>query len=416
MIRTSALLLILWLFTSFTMEESRYHKVPALPGDGVYSLLRRYKLDQYSCNHAQFYDLNHLSENAGLKVGRYYYVPIVLYEFNGKTIRSSIGVDDWDLAKKIETYNDDMLRDGYRPQSFREDRSLWVPYHFLHCPSPDLPAGDPEKAPENQTGEIEAIEASTASTGTNLAVATGGSRRFPIFGKDYEYVPLESTKLTGRVYYIVTGHGGPDPGAMGKKGGNTLCEDEYAYDVGLRLARNLLAHGATAYMIVRDPDDGIRPGQYLDCDYDEVIWGNKSIFQQQKARLNQRADAINELYEKHRKQGVTSQQAIIIHVDSRSRSTQTDLFFYYHPSSNESKALAQTLHGTMSDKYKQHRASGAYHGTVTPRDLHMLRETKPTSVYIELGNIRNSFDQQRIVIESNRQALANWLFEGLKGK
>ena len=103
----------------------------------------------------------------------------------------------------------------------------------------------------------------------------------------------------------------------------------------------------------------------------------------------------------------------MIHVDSRSKRQQTDLFFYYHGSSSSSKSLALQLHKTFKRKYKQHRASGQYYGTVTPRDLHMLRETKPKSVYVELGNIRNSFDQKRIVLESNRRALSKWLFEGL---
>ena len=45
----------------------------------------------------------------------------------------------------------------------------------------------------------------------------------------------------------------------------------------------------------------------------------------------------------------------------------------------------------------------------------MLRETKPTSVYIEMGNIKSEADLQRFLKESNRQALASWLFEGLAG-
>ena len=36
----------------------------------------------------------------------------------------------------------------------------------------------------------------------------------------------------------------------------------------------------------------------------------------------------------------------------------------------------------------------------------------PASVFVELGNIQNSFDQQRIILSDNRQALANWLCEG----
>jgi len=53
---------------------------------------------------------------------------------------------------------------------------------------------------------------------------------FPIFGKDYENIAFKDAKLQGAVFYIVSGHGGPDPGAIGKKSGHTLCEDEYAYD------------------------------------------------------------------------------------------------------------------------------------------------------------------------------------------
>jgi N-acetylmuramoyl-L-alanine amidase len=404
---TAALLLFLTLCTSFSMEKEKYLQVPALPGDGVFSMLRRYHLDEYSCNHQRFYKLNNLDKEDGLKVGRYYYLPIILYNFNGKTIRSSIGIDDWNLAKSIEGYNEGMLADGYQLESFKESKELWVPYHFLHCPKPDI------QTKEEEPEEPAEAEPTGATNVINLATAPAENRRFPIFGKEYEYVPLQSTKLRGKVFYVVTGHGGPDPGAMGSRSGHTLCEDEYAYDVGLRLVRNLVAHGATAYMIVRDPDDGIRSGQLLDCDNDELVWGNKAIYRQQSARLHQRSGAINKLYEKHRRQGIKEQTTIIIHVDSRSKKTQTDLFFYYHPNSTSSKKVALQMQRYFKKKYEAHRASGKYFGTVTPRDLHMLRETKPPSVYIELGNIRNSFDQQRIILESNRQALANWIFESL---
>ncbi|MCB9284218.1 MAG: N-acetylmuramoyl-L-alanine amidase [Lewinellaceae bacterium] len=381
--------------------DPEYHKVPALQGDGVFSLLRRYQLDRYSCNHDEFYRINGLSKKDGLIVGKYYAIPVMLYTYNGKTIRSSIGIDDWNIAKSIEAYNDQMLQEGYQKESFKTSKVLWVPYHLLKCPNPDIPAVDP--IGDEPQGEEAA----------NLANEKGGSRRFPIFGKANEYVPLQSTKLKGKVFYVVSGHGGPDPGAQGTKGSHTLCEDEYAYDVALRLARNLVAHGATTYLIVRDPDDGIRSGQYLDCDTDEVVWGNKAIPYPQKTRLGQRADIINDLYASYQRKGVKDQYTIIVHVDSRSHRQQTDLFFYYQSENEKSKALALELQKKMKQKYEQHRSSGQYFGTVTPRDLFMLRETKTPSVYIELGNIRNAFDQQRIIIESNRQALANWLLEGI---
>lgn len=377
----------------------RYHEAPALDGDGVFSLLRRYELDRYSCNHEQFYKLNKLKRNAPLIVGRYYKLPIEVYRFNGRTIRSTIGIDNYELALRIQHYNETMHRAGLRERDFREDRELWVPWHLLHCPEPDIPSP--------------AVPASSQGERVRASGAPAKGRIFPIFGPKYQYVPLQDTRLRGKVFYVVSGHGGPDPGAIGKRANHTLCEDEYAYDVALRLVRLLVAHGATAYMITRDPDDGIRDAQLLECDTDEVIWGDLPIHRGQKARLFQRSDVINQLYNHHRKQGVTEQMTLVIHVDSRSKKERTDLFFYHHPQSDESKRLAQMLHRTMARKYRRHRANGQYHGTVSARDLHMLREVHTPAVYIELANIRNAWDQRRIVLTDNRQALAKWLCEGL---
>ena len=51
-------------------------------------------------------------------------------------------------------------------------------------------------------------------------------------------------------------------------------------------------------------------------------------------------------------------------------------------------------------------------GTVSARNLYVLANTSPASVFVELGNIQNTFDQRRFVISSNRQALAKWMMEG----
>ena len=99
--------------------------------------------------------------------------------------------------------------------------------------------------------------------GRSYTVPANGSRvgTFPIFGSKYERVERSSDRLAGRIYYIVSGHGGPDPGTVGRYAGRKLPEDEIAYDVSLRLARRLLEEGATVYLIVQDPNDGIRDGR-----------------------------------------------------------------------------------------------------------------------------------------------------------
>ena len=69
---------------------------------------------------------------------------------------------------------------------------------------------------------------------------------------------------------------------------------------------------------------------------------------------------------------------------------------------------------TIDAKYKEHQKNRGYKGVVKARDLYVLRESKPSAVYIELGNITNEFDQKRLLIVDNRQAIANWLFLGVQ--
>lgn len=234
-----------------------------------------------------------------------------------------------------------------------------------------------------------------------------------IFGQKYAKTQIIDRKLKGHVYYVVSGHGGPDPGAMVKKDGVWLCEDEYAYDVSLRLARNLLSHGAKVYMITRDENDGIRDESYLAMDKDEVVWGNKPMPLNQVSRLKQRSDIINKLYDSNRKKGYKTQRSIITHVDSRYESKKIDIFFYFNPNSTEGRSLAKTMYSTIKGQYDKHQNTRGYQGEVKSRDLYVLRETKPPAIFIELGNIGNEFDQKRLLIPNNRQAIANWLCLGI---
>ena len=110
--------------------------------------------------------------------------------------------------------------------------------------------------------------------------------------------------------------------------------------------------------------------------------------------------------------GLKDQRLIAIHVDYSSKSTQTEVLFYHFPGSDSGKRIANNIKKTFSKKYKKYQKNRGYRGTVTGRDLHMLREPKCTSVYVELGNISNQLDQKRFLLASNRQLLAEWLMEG----
>ena len=187
-------------------------------------------------------------------------------------------------------------------------------------------------------------------------------------------------------------------------------EDEYAYDIALRLARNLMQEGAEVRIIIQDAKDGIRDEAYLSNSKRETCMGSP-IPLNQVQRLQQRCDKINALYRKDRKKYKYC-RAIFIHVDSRSKGTQTDVFFYHSNRKAESKRLAKNMKETFESKYDKHQPNRGFSGTVSGRNLYVLAHTTPASVFVELGNIQNTFDQRRLVIPSNRQALAKWLMEG----
>ncbi len=236
-------------------------------------------------------------------------------------------------------------------------------------------------------------------------------KSYPIFGSTYKDVEILNTTLQGHVYYLVSGHGGPDPGAQGSRGGRTLSEDEYAYDTMLRTARGLIAQSATVYIIVRDTD-GIRDLQFLPGDKDETHLGGHSISRNQRTRLQDRVSIINGLYDKHRKTA-RSQQLIEIHVDSRvSKSTQIDVNFYY--GSPNGRSLSSTLQSSFRHEYSLVQPDRHYNGKLVERGgLYMLRNTKPVAVLIELANIQHRGDQVRITKPENRQTLADWIVRGL---
>ena len=137
----------------------------------------------------------------------------------------------------------------------------------------------------------------SAAASSKSAAGKKGAVRERLFGKKLADVKVTSNRLQGACFYVVSGHGGPDPGAIGKIGKVELHEDEYAYDVALRLARNLMQEGAEVRIIIQDAKDGIRDDRYLSNSKRETCMG-EAIPLNQVARLQQRCAKINELYRK----------------------------------------------------------------------------------------------------------------------
>ncbi len=384
-------LVYFFFITGLAAQDDAYLNIEAADGDGMIHLLKPFDLLD-TCSIQQFKEHNNFKTSDGLVKGLEYKIPVLLFPYNGTSVGASIGVKEPETVQFIEQYNLHLLKKGVVDKGYKAGDYLYVPYSALYCPSyfsQVLSITKEEKEPEH-------------------------IQVHPIFGEESKEVTIESDQLKGKVFYLVSGHGGPDPGAIGKYEGAPMCEDEYAYDITLRLAKNLMKHQATVHILIKDLNDGIRDEAILPCDYEEQSINGLKIPRNQVMRLKQRADDVNRLYYKHKKDGVTSQQLLVLHVDSRAVEQRIDMFFYHNKKSKSGKALAEHLHQTINKKYGVHQKNRGYDGNVQTRNLYMLKKTLPTTVYMELGNIRNEKDQRRFVLESNRQAIANWLLEGIK--
>ncbi|MEL6556603.1 MAG: N-acetylmuramoyl-L-alanine amidase [Bacteroidota bacterium] len=366
----ATLFLLLSCFLAIQFGFCQEKTVVAQSGDGIYSLLRKGGINPSSKTVDEFRKLNadKIGKDNRVFIGKSYIIP---FTKQVEEVADTIAVENPVMADSVQL-------DSVQLHDVVEN-----PIDQLIADSTDQ-----SSAPEKQYIYI------------------------PIFGPEHEEVEMVSEQLVGNCYYLISGHGGPDPGALGKYQKKTLGEDEYAYDVVLRLARRLLSHGATVYVIVRDPDDGIRGERILELDKDEVAYPDKVIPRSPKMRLRQRTDIVNKLFQKN-KAKYRHQRLIITHVDSRSEGKNIDVFFYHDQGSKAGKALALQLQKTFEEKYAKFQPNRTYHGSVSGRELYVLKNTYPGAVFIELGNIRNKADQRRFVIKENREALANWICAGL---
>ncbi len=115
---------------------------------------------------------------------------------------------------------------------------------------------------ENQPSALYWESASaTASTDYKRARQILGS-----FDNDIAAMRRESTLLRGWHVVIDPGHGGLDPGAIvsvpdGNGNPLVITEDEYAYDIALRLYRALTLNGASVSLTILAPDHHVRNGE-----------------------------------------------------------------------------------------------------------------------------------------------------------
>ena len=162
---------------------AQQQKVQAKRGEGVTLLLQRYNLSP-KLYEAEFRKLNKgkFTADGGLKMGVTYLLP-------SKTEQSQRPVEKAPAKEKESTKKEQ-----------------------VQAPKGKTASGGKESSKKEQDQRPkEKLSASNKENQKNSA-----SKGYePIFGKKYASYAVTSQELKNAVFYLVSGHGGPDPGAIG---------------------------------------------------------------------------------------------------------------------------------------------------------------------------------------------------------
>lgn len=193
-------------------------------------------------------------------------------------------------------------------------------------------------------------------------------------------VPGWSWVLGGKGITIDAGHGGVDPGAVGFK-------DTLEKDVNLEISKrlNLLFNQAGCKVVMIREDDR--------------DFGTSSALRQRKRedlayRTQLAMDSHANIY-------------LSIHANSFPDQRQYGPQVFYHPDSEEGKALAESIQTSLnklSSKKREAKANQSYF---------ILKNTDMIAVTIEAGFLSNPQEEAKLNQASYQQQLAMAIFEGV---
>ncbi|QEN07961.1 LysM peptidoglycan-binding domain-containing protein [Oceanispirochaeta crateris] len=236
------------------------------------------------------------------------------------------------------------------------------------------------------------------------------------FDKAARSLPPLSHSLQGITVILDPGHGGLDPGAIvanSDGNGNTVyvVEDEYCYDISLRVYRDLIRHGADVVLTVISPNQVIRKTEDASLTFvneKNEVYNNRSVNRSDTAwpvgnawGLDQRKLIAGAALEES---PGNSSVFISIHADNNPGDGKGSRILY-HPSEKDqsSERLAQHL--------RDHMGSGSLSRS---QEVRVLNENPAeAAVLVEVRNLAYKSNAWAIRNEELRQDDADRIVRGI---
>ncbi|WP_088187413.1 N-acetylmuramoyl-L-alanine amidase [Desulfosporosinus sp. FKA] len=189
-----------------------------------------------------------------------------------------------------------------------------------------------------------------------------------------------SWTLGHRVVVIDAGHGGVDPGAVGK---NKVLEKNITLAVAKRLQAHIQQCGAKTIM-VREEDKDLGTSQ--------------GLLKRKREDLAQRIQLAME---------AQAEVFISIHANSFPNEKLTGAQTFYNADSAEGKILAQAIQEKLNLMTKGKRLIKAN------KDIYILKKAHQAAVTVEVGFLSNPAEEQLLTTPEYQETLAVAIYQGL---
>jgi len=189
-----------------------------------------------------------------------------------------------------------------------------------------------------------------------------------------------SWTLGNRVVVIDAGHGGVDPGAVGK---SKVLEKDVTLAVSKRL-QVLVEQGGAKTIMVREDDRDLGTAQGLLKRKREDLAG----------RIQLAMDVQAEVY-------------LSIHANSFPDPKLTGAQTFYHSGSPEGKLLAQSIQKELNSMTQGKRVAKGN------QDIYVLKKARQAAVTVELGFLSNLEEEQLLTTPEYQEKLAIAIYQGL---
>ncbi|MDP4126007.1 MAG: N-acetylmuramoyl-L-alanine amidase [Bacillota bacterium] len=198
-----------------------------------------------------------------------------------------------------------------------------------------------------------------------------------LWGQDKK---IWSWTLGNRVVVIDAGHGGVDPGAVGK---SKVLEKDITLGVSKRLQTLVQQSGAKTIM-VREDDRDLGTSQGL------LKRKREDLAQRIQLAMDSQADVY-----------------LSIHANSFPNPKLTGAQTFYHSDSPEGKLLAQAIQQELNTM------TGGKRVVKGNQDIYVLKKAHQAAVTVELGFLSNPDEEQLLTKPDYQQKLAVAIFQGI---